>query len=90
MIKDILVNLPVGQLSDNAVNYAVSVAVVFDAHLTGVAFVDEPFVPGTVFRAIRLTSLPHTGPKSKKLQKPLSPSSRMPPDAPAFRPLRRC
>ena len=49
MIKDILVNLPVGRLSDSAVNYAVSVAVVFDAHLTGVAFVDEPFVPGTVF-----------------------------------------
>ena len=49
MIKDILVSLPVGRLSDSAVNYAVSVAEAFDAHLTGVAFVHEPFVPGTVF-----------------------------------------
>ena len=49
MIKDILVSLPVGQLSDSAVNYAVSVAAAFNAHLTGVAFVHEPFVPGTVF-----------------------------------------
>jgi hypothetical protein len=48
MIKDILVSLPVGRLSDSAVNYAVSVAEAFEAHLTGVAFVHEPFVPGTV------------------------------------------
>jgi len=49
MIKDILVSLPVGRFSDSAVNYAVSVAAAFNAHLTGVAFVHEPFVPGTVF-----------------------------------------
>ena len=49
MIKDILVSLPVGGLSDGAVNYAVSVAKAFDAHLTGMAFVHTPFVPGTVF-----------------------------------------
>ena len=49
MIKDILVSLPIGRLSDSAVNYAVSVAEAFEAHLTGVAFVHEPFVPGTVF-----------------------------------------
>ena len=49
MIKDIFVCLPVGGLSDAAVNYAVSIAGAFDAHLTGVAFVYEPFVPGTVF-----------------------------------------
>ena len=49
MIKDILVSLPIGRLSDSAVNYAVSVAEAFDAHLTGVAFVHEPFVPRTVF-----------------------------------------
>ena len=48
MIKDILVSLPIGRLSDSAVNYAVSVAETFEAHLTGVAFVHEPFVPGTV------------------------------------------
>ncbi|MGB6914046.1 MAG: universal stress protein, partial [Pseudolabrys sp.] len=45
----ILVSLPVGRLSDSAVNYAVSVAEAFEAHLTGVAFVHEPFVPWTVF-----------------------------------------
>jgi nucleotide-binding universal stress UspA family protein len=49
MIKDILVSLPIGRLSDSAVNYAVSVAEAFEAHLTGVAFVHKPFVPGTVF-----------------------------------------
>ena len=49
MIKNILVSLPVGRLSDCVVNYAVSVAAAFSAHLTGVAFVHEPFVPGTVF-----------------------------------------
>ena len=49
MIKDILVSLPIGRLSDSAVNYAVSVAEAFDAHLTGVGFVHEPFVPRTVF-----------------------------------------
>ena len=38
MIKDILVSLPIGRLSDSAVNYAVSVAEAFEAHLTGVAF----------------------------------------------------
>src|SRR5262245_41495658 len=51
MIKDILVSLPVGQLSDSAVNYAVSVAGAFEAHLTGVAFVQEQFVPGTAYEA---------------------------------------
>jgi nucleotide-binding universal stress UspA family protein len=49
MIKDNLVSLPVGRLSDSSVNYAISVAAAFNAHLTGVAFVHEPFVPGTVF-----------------------------------------
>ena len=44
MIKDILVSLPIGRLSDSAVNYAVSVAEAFEAHLTGVAFVHKPFV----------------------------------------------
>ncbi|MGB6584520.1 MAG: universal stress protein, partial [Pseudolabrys sp.] len=51
MIKDILVSLPVGRLSDSAVNYAVSVAGAFEAHLTGVAFVHELFVPATAYEA---------------------------------------
>jgi len=51
MIKDILVSLPVGRLSDSAVNYAVSVAGAFEAHLTGVAFVHGLFVPGIAYEA---------------------------------------
>lgn len=49
MIKDILVSLPVGPSSDVAVDYAVSVATAFDAHLAGLAFIYDPTVPGTVF-----------------------------------------
>ena len=72
MIKDILVSLPIGQLSDSAVNYAVSVAEAFQAHLTGVAFVHEPFVPGTVFDGAATGFIATYGPKSKKQQMPLS------------------
>ena len=49
MIKDILVSLPVGESSNAAVYYAVSVAKAFDAHLVGLTFVYEPLVPGAVF-----------------------------------------
>ena len=49
MIKNILVSLPTDPSSVGTVNYAVSIAVAFDAHLTGLAFVYDPFVPGTVF-----------------------------------------
>jgi nucleotide-binding universal stress UspA family protein len=48
MIKDILVNLPVGSQSDAAVNYAISAANAFDSHLTGLAVVYDPVVPGSV------------------------------------------
>ena len=51
MIKDILVSLSVGATSsDAAVDYAISVANGFDAHLAGLALTYEPYVPGTVFR----------------------------------------
>jgi len=49
MIKDIVVNLALGGTRDGARDYAVSVAAAFNAHLTGVAFSYEPFVPGTIF-----------------------------------------
>ena len=52
MIKDILVSLPVGQASDATVDYAISVATAFDAHLAGLALVYEPAVPGTVFNGL--------------------------------------
>ena len=48
MIKDMLVNLPVGSQSDAAVNYAISAASTFDSHLTGLAVVHDPVVPGSV------------------------------------------
>jgi nucleotide-binding universal stress UspA family protein len=42
MIKDIVVNLSVGDASDAATDYAMSVAAAFEAHLAGVAFAYEP------------------------------------------------
>jgi nucleotide-binding universal stress UspA family protein len=45
MIKDAVVNLPVGNPKSCVVDFAVSVASTFDAHLAGVAFVYDPFAP---------------------------------------------
>ena len=45
MIKDIVVNLSVGNDGGPAGDYAVSVAAAFDAHLAGIAFVFDPIVP---------------------------------------------
>jgi nucleotide-binding universal stress UspA family protein len=45
MIKDIVANLTIGSSRDVAMDFAVSVAAAFDAHLTGVAFVYEPLPP---------------------------------------------
>jgi nucleotide-binding universal stress UspA family protein len=52
MIKDILVNIPVGAPSAAVVTYAITVARAFEAHLVGVAFAYEPVVPGTVFDGV--------------------------------------
>src|SRR5215204_3886735 len=53
MIKDILVSLPVGATSsDAAVDYAISVATGFDAHLAGLALTYQPYVPGSVFNGV--------------------------------------
>lgn len=52
MIKDVLVSLPVGTSSKAVVDYAISVAKAFDAHLAGLAFAYEPVVPGTVFDGV--------------------------------------
>ena len=52
MIKDILVSAPVGASSTPAIDYAISVATTFDAHLAGVAFVYQPVVPGMVFDGV--------------------------------------
>jgi nucleotide-binding universal stress UspA family protein len=45
MIKDIVVNLGIGQRANQAGDYAVSVAAAFDAHLAGIAFLYDPIVP---------------------------------------------
>jgi nucleotide-binding universal stress UspA family protein len=45
MIKDIVVNLGVGEKACPAGDYAVSVAAAFDAHLAGIAFLYDPIVP---------------------------------------------
>jgi hypothetical protein len=52
MIKDILVGLPTGASPKAVVDYAVSVAAAFEAHLVGLAFTYEPVVPGTVFDGV--------------------------------------
>jgi nucleotide-binding universal stress UspA family protein len=49
MIKDILVGLPAGDTPAGVVEYSVSVATTFDAHLAGLTFAYEPIVPGTMF-----------------------------------------
>jgi nucleotide-binding universal stress UspA family protein len=45
MIKDIVVNLGVGERTNQASEYAISLAAAFDAHLTGIAFLYDPIVP---------------------------------------------
>jgi nucleotide-binding universal stress UspA family protein len=45
MIKDIVVNLSVGEKPGPAGDYAISVAAAFDAHLAGIAFLYDPIVP---------------------------------------------
>jgi nucleotide-binding universal stress UspA family protein len=45
MIKDIIVNLSIGDQANAASDYAVSVAATFDAHLAGIAFLYDPIVP---------------------------------------------
>ncbi len=45
MIKDIVVNLGLGERGSPAGDYAVSVADAFDAHIVGVSFLYDPIVP---------------------------------------------
>jgi nucleotide-binding universal stress UspA family protein len=45
MIKDIVVNLGVGERANQAGDYAVSFAAAFDARLAGIAFLYDPIVP---------------------------------------------
>ena len=45
MIKDIVVNLSVGERASPAEDYAISVAGKFDACVAGIAFLYHPIVP---------------------------------------------
>ncbi len=45
MIKDIIVNLSVGDRPSPVGDYAISVAAAFEAHLSAIAFVYDPIVP---------------------------------------------
>jgi nucleotide-binding universal stress UspA family protein len=45
MIKDILVNLSLGERGGFAGEYAVSIAAAFEAHVAGIAFLYDPVIP---------------------------------------------
>jgi nucleotide-binding universal stress UspA family protein len=49
VIKDILVTLPAGDTPPFAVDYAITVARTFNAHLTGIAFVQDVASAGALF-----------------------------------------
>lgn len=46
MIKDLIVNLSLGDRADKAAEFALSAAGVLDAHITGITFLYEPVFPG--------------------------------------------
>ena len=48
MIKDIVLHLSTRASDDGSIDYAVAVASAFEAHLTGIAFALDPFVPPTM------------------------------------------
>jgi nucleotide-binding universal stress UspA family protein len=48
MIKDILINLSLTQKPDPAADYALSIAIAFQAHVAGIGFAFEPVIPVTV------------------------------------------
>jgi len=51
MIKDILVSLS-NEAKNGVATYAISLAAKLGAHLTGVAFAEDPFVPGSMFDGV--------------------------------------
>lgn len=53
MFKDIVVNLGVRGAGDVVGNYAISVASVLDAHITGIAFAYDPIIPPSGLGYIR-------------------------------------
>jgi len=49
MIKDIVVSLSPNDETATAIDYSLSLAAAFEAHIAGVAFIYEPAIPGSVF-----------------------------------------
>ena len=52
MIKDIVVNLALARAQDPAVDYAISIARTFEAHITGVVFVYDPVISPTILDGV--------------------------------------
>src|SRR4051794_17930517 len=52
MIKDLIVNAIVGEGTDVAGPYAISIAQMFDAHVAAVAFAYDPMIPPTIMGGI--------------------------------------
>ena len=49
MIKDVVVNLAMDHSRDVAADYAITLARAFDAHLSGIGFAYDVFLPGLCF-----------------------------------------
>lgn len=67
MIKDVLVNLPAGGKSTAVVDYAVSVANAFEAHITGLAFAYEAVIPSVVFDGVAADLIANYRAESERL-----------------------
>jgi nucleotide-binding universal stress UspA family protein len=67
MIKDVLVNLPAGGKSAAVVDYAVSVANAFEAHITGLAFAYEAVIPSAVFDGVAADLIANYRAESERL-----------------------
>ena len=76
MIKDIVVNLTVDAATDVAADYAVSVARAFDAHVTGIGFAYDVFLPGSIFGTFRSSLPTPNAPRMSRRHEPRSPVSR--------------
>jgi nucleotide-binding universal stress UspA family protein len=52
MVKDVVVNLTGAHPQDFAIDYAISVAQAFNAHIAGIGFIYEPVIPGNLLGGI--------------------------------------
>jgi nucleotide-binding universal stress UspA family protein len=69
VIKDILVNLSMANKRDAAADYAVSVAIAMETHLSGVAFAYEPIVPGSLFDGVSASIVAANSAETQKAAK---------------------